>query len=99
MSVLSLSSQLKHSRITEGGGGQDEAEGETLKVYYYGDPINKLDKNNSFLSINFNSFGKKYIQSFDYFSQDGLQGKIASFLFNKLNFSIQSIYKINVIAL
>lgn len=65
------------------------------KISYYGEVLPQTD--NSKLSLNFESFGKQYIDIAEYTSQYGLQGQIVSFLFNKLNLSIKTIQKMNVI--
>ena len=66
-----------------------------VKISYFGDPFPQKD--NSKLSLNFDTFGKKYTETSEYTSQYGLQGQITSFLFNKLNLSIKTIQKLNVI--
>lgn len=65
------------------------------KISYYGEVLPQTY--NSKLSLNFESFGKQYIDIAEYTSQYGLQGQIVSFLFNKLNLSIKTIQKMNVI--
>ena len=66
-----------------------------VKISYFGEPL--AQKDNSKLSLNFDSFGKQYTDTSEYTSQYGLQGQITSFLFNKLNLSIKTIQKLNVI--
>lgn len=66
-----------------------------VKISYFGEPLPQKD--NSKLSLNFDTFGKLYTDTWEYTSQYGLQGQITSFLFNKLNLSIKTIQKLNVI--
>ena len=66
-----------------------------VKISYFGEPFPQKD--NSKLSLNFDTFGKQYTNTWEYTSQYGLQGQITSFLFNKLNLSIKTIQKLNVI--
>ncbi|MBW7571016.1 hypothetical protein [Succinivibrio faecicola] len=68
-----------------------------VKISYFGEQLPQTD--NSKISLNYESFGKQYIDTWEYTSQYGLQGKMTSFLFNKLDFSIKTIQKINVIVL
>ena len=66
-----------------------------VKISYFGEPFPQKD--NSKLSLNFDTFGKQYTATYEYTSQYGLQGQITSFFFNKLNLSVNTIQKLNVI--
>lgn len=70
-------------------------DGDLVKISYYGEALPQEE--NSKLSINYASFGKQYINTSEYTSQYGVQGKIVSFLFNKLNLSVKTIQEINVL--
>ena len=71
------------------------AQGKLVKISYFGEQLPQ--KENLKLSLNFDIFGKQYTDTSEYTSQYGLQGKITSFFFNKLNYSIKTIQKLNVI--